>query len=214
MKHIIFGVFATLVIILVLMGNITIEGSAMRNRDLKNALHSSLEQALRDSVSKENYSATDNELLLADALFLLTRQLNANDKGMSLEVDVVDVDAEKGLICVHATETYTGINGRPGKAEDSATVVLEREIPKQRYDITYTLPEDIQKELLLPETVRSYCIEERSPIKIPDTPSAIDKKGWSIKAWKDKKTNTNYTSAELSSMKASKDLSFEAVVQK
>ena len=214
MKHIIFGLCATMLILSILMNTTTIEGSAMRDRDMKNALHTALEQALLDAVHRENYDAADNDLLLADTSALLIEQLNAKDKNLSLTLDVAGVDAKAGLLSVHARETFTYPNGKTGSVEDEATIVLEREIPKQYYQIVYSLPKNIRDQLLLPEQIRSYTIEERSPIMVPPTPAMLSENGWKISSWVDTKTNASYTEEQLSKMTASCNMNLVAAVKK
>ena len=214
MKHIVFGICATLLILSILLNTMTIEGSVLRDRDMKNALHSALEQALLDAVCRENYDVSDNELLLADATALLMEQLNTKDENLKLALDIAGIDAKDGLLSVHAKETFTYPNGQIGTVEDEATILLEREIPKQRFEISYVLPKNIQNQLLLPEMVRSYCIEERSPLLVPKTPQALSQKGWSIVAWIDKTTNASYTREQLLNMTANTDMTLMAVVEK
>ncbi|MBR1628200.1 MAG: hypothetical protein IJ679_02895 [Lachnospiraceae bacterium] len=214
MKHIVFGMCAALLIVSILMNTMTIEGTSLRNREMKNALHCALEEALQDAISREHYDTADNELLLADATALLMNQLNANDKNLTLSLDIAGVDARAGLLSVHASETFTYPDGQTGEVEDTATVILEREVPKNRYNIVYEIPKATMETLLLPKEVRRYCIEERQPLSVPDTPSVMSEKGWTISAWVDKTTNTSYTRDQLLKTIASKDMTLVAVVEK
>ena len=212
MKHVVFGLCATLIIIAILMNAVAIEGSGIRERDLKSALHAALEQALYDAATRESYTTEDSRLLLADAAALLLPRLNSNDKNLSVSLYVAGADAEKGLLCVRATETFTRPNGRLKTIEDEATVILEREIPKQIYTISYLLPQKLQNELLLPKTVRRYCIEEGSLYMVPDTPKALKSRGYDIQSWLDKKTGASYTKSQLEKLAVSKDMELWAVV--
>ncbi len=213
MKHIIFGIGATLIIVMILMNTVTIEGLEMRERDMKNALHAALEEALSDVVSLENYNGWDDELLIADVTALLMERLNANDKNLSLELDVAGVDAKAGLLSVHVKETFTYPNGRTGEIEDVATVVLENEMPKRRYEIVYTLPSDVVKKLLTPKVIKSYYVEERDRFPIPKTPDALASRGMRIVSWLEKNSGTSYTNEQLSRRSPEKDMKLEAVVR-
>ena len=213
MRHIIFGLGSTLLIILILTATLSIEGANVRNREVKNALHAALENAIYSSFSKEGYDIKNNDLLVADVTALLLEQLNSNDENLSLSVDIAKVDAKRGLLSMRVTEEYTFPNGKIGKVQDEATIVLEKEISKNRHNIVYRLPKSFAKTIGIPANIRSYCIEEKQKCKVPDDPTILREKGYQIQGWVDKSDNKEYSNKQLESLPATKDMILVANIE-
>lgn len=213
MKHIVFGLCATVLIISILMTSVTIEGAAMREREMKNALHAALEEAMHSVLVKEEYSLDDDELLIADVTALLLEQLNVEDNRLKLTVNVAGVDAKKGLLSMNVKEEFSYPNGQTGTIEDEATIILEREIPKQVYSVVFLLPEETADALLIPQEIRRYGIEERQKCKVPNTPSVLTEREQSIVSWTDAETNASFTPEQLRETEVVRDMTFVAVVK-
>lgn len=213
MKHIVFGLSAAVLIVVMLMTSVTIEGAAIRNREMKSALHAAMEEAVHSALAKEAYSLDDDELLVADMTALLLEQLNAEDDRLRLSIDIAGADAKKGLLSVHVKEEFSYPNGRTGTVEDEATIILEQEIPKQEYSVVFLLPEEVADELMLPQEIRRYGIEEQRNCKVPDTPSILTGRGMCVVSWTDVETNASYTPEQLRETEVTGDRTFVAVVK-
>lgn len=213
MKYVLFGLCSLVLIVSILMTTVTIEGSSIRKREVNNALHAALEDAMVSVFTKETSSFKNNDLLIADVTALLIEQLNAKDKNLQLEVDVAAADAQKGLLSLHVTEAFTYPNGKTGKVEDEATIILEQEVPKPYHRLTYRLPKNITEELLVPETIRTYYIEEQQKCKVPQTPSLLEQSGFVVTSWVDHSSNVSYTGQQLAETNISKNMNLVAVVK-
>ncbi len=185
----------------------------MREREVKNTLHAALEEAMRSVFVKESYALEEDELLIADVTGLLIEQLNAEDNRLKLTVDIAGVDAKKGLLSMRVREEFSYPNGKTGMVEDEATIILEREIPKQTYSIVFLLPQETAEALLVPQEIRRYGIEERKKCKVPEVPSALADRGQSIVSWTELKTNAAYTPEQLRETEVMRDMTFVAVVK-
>ncbi len=213
MKHVVFGLCAAILIISILMATITIEGASIRKREIKNALHTAMEEAMTSVLTRECNSLENDDLLVADVTALLLEQLNSNDKNLKLQVDVAAADAQRGLLSLHVTEQFTYPDGRTGTVEDEATMILEQEESKSYYRLTYRLPAQITDELLVPEVIQTYTIEEQQKCKVPQTPSLLEQKGFMISSWTDSETNTSYTSDQLAAKDVVNNMDLIAVVR-
>lgn len=176
MKYIMYGLVGGAIVILSLVAVITIEGRTTRENEMDNALLDSVEETMEEMMMQETYSlAEKNEYIAAFHQCLLNR-INAGtkdhyDKNLSIVVEVMGCDVEKGLLSVRVTETFTHPNGNIGKAECEATAVLEQTNPKNHYTITYYIGDEIYKR---------YCMEEGQAMKIPKNPYIAGKifVGW------------------------------------
>lgn len=213
MKHVVFGLCSMVLVVSILMTTVTIEGATSQERKMKNALHAALERAMLNALTREEYDLDDDDLLIADVTAYLMEQMDTEDGRAKLSVDIAGVDAEKGLLSMRVTKEFSYPNGQTGTVEDEATIILEREISKQIYSVVFMLPEEMADELLIPQEIRRYGIEERQKCKVPDTPSALAACGKSVVSWMDAETNASFTAEQLRETEVVRDMTLVAVVK-
>ena len=166
-----------------------------------------------DNISTDHIAPGRLFHLRSDLQEFSKHVLEDADENFALTVDVAGVDAKKGLLSVHITEEYTHPNGKVGKLETTATIVLEQEEGKPVYEISYLIPEDLRKqaselEQPLPSVYKRYIQEEGETLRAPENPPSIGSKHFV--AWADANGAT-YTSEQLKTMKADKALSLNAI---
>ena len=212
MKQITFGISGVLLIVVILMTTLSIEGASSKERKLKQAFRYAMAEAMESALKKDSFSAEDDDLLVADVMALLIERLDV-DENATLQVDVAAVDSKKGLLSLHVTEEFVNASGEMERIEDEATILLEREQQKSQYQISYLLPEKVAEELLYPQVIRAYRLEEGCLCKVPQTPSILEGTGRGITGWMDTETNTTYTAEQLRSLPVSHDMTLEAVIK-
>ena len=93
----------------------------------KNELDANLSAAMKNSMEvlkiDETYAIddSDNQQLIADFIQNFLVSMNSNS---DFEIDILGVDAEKGLLSVRVTETYPSLFGK-GSVSAARTVVLD-----------------------------------------------------------------------------------------
>lgn len=130
MKNVGFGVSLALIILVVVIGIITIGNKDIRETDSNEALATTVDAVLDNMTLSEKYTIKNNEEFVADFTQSLIQEIstgkNGDDKNLSIKVDIMNVDLEKGLLSLRITETYTHPNNKVGKIQYETTVVLEQ----------------------------------------------------------------------------------------
>ncbi len=152
MKQVIFGVMCSFIVVLVIVAVMTVEGRSTRENEADNALSAAVDEVMENLLTKKKYNIENNEEFVADFCEALLEQIQAgsdkdSDKNLSVQVDIAGVDYEKGLLSVHVTEKFTHPNGKIGTLECTSTAILDQRAEKQRYTVTYNLPDRLYKQL-------------------------------------------------------------------
>ncbi|MBQ1597580.1 MAG: hypothetical protein IIT72_00130 [Lachnospiraceae bacterium] len=188
MKHAIFALVSGGMILMVVLAIMTVHGRDLRQGELEEALSLSAKQALEGAVISGDTKVHDKDALSASFMQLfLNRIKGEEDPGLKVQVDILQADVKKGMLCVHAKEWYTHPDGRKGSCEATATYIVERESRKKSCQVSYYIPWDIARELGLDYVkgentlYRRFAVSEGKKIKDPGVPPDVGKMhftGW------------------------------------
>lgn len=124
MKKALYGVFGIVVILIFILIWFTIDGRAIRQTELDNALTISMENAMDMLLLDEGRPLNEEEWISMFLESLVVQIESSSD----LILTIVDCDMEKGLLSVEATLGYTHIIGTRGNVSAFRTVILEQYI--------------------------------------------------------------------------------------
>ncbi len=181
MKHIIYGLAASIMILLVVLGVLTVEGRTAREQKLKDSVQQAAASTLYSIYQEKNVNMESQDILVDEFTKRLRQLLHSDTSGqqdapVEFQVKVAGVDAQHGLLSVHVTETFTHPNGRKGTASCDTTAVIEQPKDTPCYTISYRYPNRLYKE---------YTLLEGMSWKQPANPSV---KGQAFQYWVDDAT--------------------------
>ncbi len=161
MKHMIYGLVCTMVLVFILMSALTIQGRTLRHTEAQQALAESVDGALRSMMEGEDSSIENADLFAADLLQALLAQTNSTS---DLTVSVLEADVVHGILSVEITERYRHPNGNEGTVCAFRTVIFDREIreEKEKFKVSfYTGDKELYKTYTIPKD--GYCSMPVSP---------------------------------------------------
>ena len=141
-----------IIISLVLMTTMTffiveaLHAREYRTVELSEAVDNALEAAMNNVAFDKGYRIHSDEELVEDFKQLLMTSI---DSASLIDVEVLKVDYEKGILEVNVTEHFKYINGRTGTISKRANVILDRqENEKKYYTVRYYVDDSIYQSLL------------------------------------------------------------------
>ena len=180
---------AAIIISLVLMTIMTffiveaLHAREYRTVELSEAVDNALEAAMNNVAFDKCYTIHNNDELVEDFKQLLMTSI---DSASEIDVEVLKVDYEKGILEVNVTEHFKYINGRTGAISKKASVILDRqEYEEKYYTIRYYVDDSIYK---------SYVIAEGKALIVPKAPQM---EGHSFAGWRDVSGNTLDINSQL-----------------
>ena len=121
MKNMLVAFYAAIIAFLIILIGFTIHGRSIRQVELDNALKSSMENAMTILLYEEGKPQTEEEWT-SDFIQSFAQQINSNS---DLEIVIIEVDMEKGLLSVEATLTWYHPIGTKGSVSSFRTAILE-----------------------------------------------------------------------------------------
>lgn len=180
---------AAIIISLVLMTIMTffiveaLHAREYRTVELSEAVDNALEAAMNNVAFDKCYTIHNDDELVEDFKQLLMTSI---DSASQIDVEVLKVDYEKGILEVNVTEHFKYINGRIGAISKKASVILDRqEYVEKYYTVRYYVDDSIYK---------SYVLAEGKALIVPKTPQM---EGRSFAGWRDASGNMLDTSSQL-----------------
>lgn len=167
--------FVTILLgILTVVMVITMGGRMNRSTEIRSNIASAAEDTVSAAKMKENYTVMNNQEMLSDFAESMSMAMDSNG---TLEMKVMGVDFEKGILSVNVNEKFTNPNGNEGLVKDSGkTVILNKlvEDPVMTYTITF------YKNAGDTEIYKKYVLNAGDTIPVPATPSLDGKTftGW------------------------------------
>lgn len=122
MKNVMVAYGLVLFLVLSCFVGLTIYGHNSRQNEAEEALAAAAEQALSNLTVEKQYSISSTEEFIADFTQRLVVGIDSNS---DIEVNILAVDIEKGLLDVEVIETYRQVNGSTGKASYRKTVIFD-----------------------------------------------------------------------------------------
>ncbi len=240
MKQVVQGVFLFAIALLTVLSVMVVSGRNRSEKDLTEALSTTLSETLENMAVSGVYSIRDTEEFKADFTELFIDQLNLDpvsvkddgegvsieEDSLTLRIDFAVADPKKEVLMVHVLERVAYPNGSDALIEDSAAVIFNEESEYREYAVSYLIEEEeIESRGLMTETeYHSYEEEEGQCFQAPTDPS--DENGnlhpvrWiCIKAPEDGKehrikpyeeSKRKYTAEELRTMEIDGDYVFQA----
>lgn len=126
-----------LVCILVLTGAtiFAIEGKTTRQNELDANLSSAMDRSMEIMTVDKKYDIENNEQLIADFIQNFLVRLNSNS---DVTIDILGVDAEKGLLSVRATETFPSLFGESSVSATRTIILDDYENTEEEYfEVTF-----------------------------------------------------------------------------
>lgn len=164
-----------------------IYGQTTRQNELQDTLSTAVEQSLENMKFKKNYTINNTDEFIADFVQSLTLSIESDS---DIEVNVLNVDTDKGLFDVEVKEKFRYPNKKKGTITCRKTIVLDE---YQRDKDTYHFVKFVtQKEYKSNDFVefKTYSVSDKSIVIFPqEEPTIKDHKfkGWSL----EKPTNDN-----------------------
>jgi hypothetical protein len=198
MRNVVIGICSFVFFLLLLMVGYTVTGREKRYAELESALNFAMEQTMERLEYPDEFSPVNDEQLAALFEQLFLAQITAK---ADYEIQILDIDCEKGLLSVEVTEHYTHLNGHAGSITAQKLVLLDQtegEGACKTVELTFWVGEQVY---------RRYEMTAGSAIVIPRTPYL--EKG-TFAGWRSLDDGKLYTEDELNGMKINGDLSFLA----
>ena len=195
MKNIAQGIVLTIITILFCVVTATIGSSQIREAKIKQILATAVDNAVEDAVNNGAYSIETRNEFVAEVLEELvdsyytesevtakgeeesaTKKVeNAKDK---LSVEIMEADADKGILSIRATVEYEKAGKRTGTVSYDRTCVLTDNVPLGYSTITYKNTDG--------RIIKKYTVQLREQFPTPTPPK---KDGYAFSYWMDKDEN-------------------------
>lgn len=171
MKNIIIGICSIALIGILLLTVYTIHGRNIRQAELNHALADAMEQTVAKTGTAHVDGPKSNEELTSLFLEKFMAQVESDSK---VEIHILDVDWEKGLLSAEAVLTYLHPTGKEGSVSSRQTMIRESHSEKEEKEfcsVSYIVGEDSYK---------IYHIQKGSTIMVPGAPEIPGKvfQGW------------------------------------
>jgi hypothetical protein len=198
MRNIVIGICSFVFFLLLLLVGYTVAGREKRYAELEGALNFAMEQTMERLEYPDENSPTNDEQLVALFEQLFFAQVTAK---ADYEIQILDVDCEKGLLSVEVTEHYTHLNGRAGSISAQKLVLLDQaagDETDKMVELTFWVGEQVY---------RRYELTAGSAMVIPRPPYL---ETGTFGGWQSLDDGKLYSEDELKRIKINDDLSFIA----
>lgn len=180
---------AAIIISLVLMTIMTffiveaLHAREYRTVELSEAVDNALVAAMNNVALGKCYRIDNDDELVEDFKQLLMTSI---DSASQIDVEVLKVDYEKGILEVNVTEHFKYINGRVGTISKKASAILDRqEYEDKYYTVRYYVDDNVYK---------SYVIAEGGTMIVPKAPQM---EGYQFVGWQDISGNMQGDSGQM-----------------
>ena len=243
MKQILQGIVLGSIALLTILSVMVVSGRDRAEKELKEALSTTLSETLENMAITGVYSIEDEDAFKADFVELFIDQMNlhpfhtgtdgevvtVDDDALTLRIDFAVADVEKEILMVHVIERVKYPNGSDAVVEDSAAVVFNEESELREYAAVYRIAqEEIEsRKLASSEVFHSYEEEEGQHFHVPEAPRDEDGREHPVR-WicvsapadgrshvirTNEESPRSYTSEELRALTIDGDYVFQAVFE-
>lgn len=167
--------FVTILLgILTVVMVITMGGRMNRSTEIRSNIASAAEDTVSAAKMKENYTVTNNQEMLSDFAESMSMAMDSNG---TLEMKVMGVDSDKGMLSVNVNEKFTNPNGNAGLIKDDGKTVILNKLTEEKLQ-TFTVT--FYKNAGDTEIYKKYVLNEGEAIPVPAAPSQDGKTftGW------------------------------------
>lgn len=192
MKNVIISIGLVMMMIITILILYTIYGQNTRQNEVEEALTVAVEQTLENMKIDKSYDVNSVEEFIAD---FNQNLILAIESDSTLEVNILSVDIEKGLLDVEVVETFVQPNGSKGTVSCRKTVILEeyKNYAPAYYSVDFLAEKEYKSAVF--SNFKTFSICENSNVIVP---SAFPvQEGHSFVGWSlDKPTAANGYSPE------------------
>lgn len=203
MKNIIIGLSSIVILLLAILIVFTTFGRQTRINELNNGLNNAMQIAIEMIKEDPEYSPKSNEDLVADFMQAFAMHI---DSSSDIEIEILDVDYELGLLSVRATAKYKHLIGTDGSVSVEKTMVLEKYEKENAVTYSYITY------LVDGKSYRSYEVKNGDKHILPPNPSISGK---TFVGWQFVNPDGNgvvYTVNQLKEMKVTNEVTYMAVL--
>lgn len=162
MKNIFIGIFSFLFLVVFSLIGFTIQGRTTRQTELEQAMTSGMEKTMQMLYEKDEYTAVTDEEMVAFFLESVTIQIESTSQ---LTVNIIEADAEKGLLSAEGILTYKHPIGTEGHVTCKKTIILEQYMTGAEEDTK------VIQFLVNDDTYKVYNLSEGSAFIDPGIPT-------------------------------------------
>ena len=123
MKNVFLGSVITMCGVLFLVIVMTLSGKQLRANELRNAVDNALISTVENQFDEKSYDVNNTDEFIADFMQALLVQINSD---CSIEIHILNVDQEKGLLSVEVIEHFYHPIGTEGQISVQRTVIMEQ----------------------------------------------------------------------------------------
>lgn len=123
MKEAVLAMLALLLVMLTGISVYTVYGREIRKSELEESMTNAMEETMRMVYEEKTYPINSEKEMIADFILHLCYQMNSDG---DLELEILHVDFERGLLDVKATEKFRHFTGRIGTITCRRTIILEQ----------------------------------------------------------------------------------------
>lgn len=167
--------FITIILgILTIVMTVTMCGRMNRSTEIRSNTDSAAEDTVSAAKVTEDYAIASNQEMLSDFMESMSVAMDSNG---ALEMKVMGVDFDKGMLSVNVNEKFTNPNGNAGLIKDDGkTVILNKLTEEQIKTFTVTFYKNAGDT----EIYKKYVLNEGEAIPVPAAPSQDGKTftGW------------------------------------
>ena len=123
MKNVFLGSVITMCGVLFLVIVMTLSGKQLRANELRDAVDNALISTVENQFDEKSYDLNNTDEFIADFMQALLVQINSD---CSIEIRILNVDQEKGLLSVEVIEHFYHPIGTEGQISVQRTVIMEQ----------------------------------------------------------------------------------------
>ena len=123
MKNVFLGSVITMCGVLFLVIVMTLSGKQLRENELRDAVDNALISTVENQFDEKSYDVNNTDEFIADFMQALLVQINSD---CSIEIRILNVDQEKGLLSVEVIEHFYHPIGTEGQISVQRTVIMEQ----------------------------------------------------------------------------------------
>lgn len=200
MKNIIYGGAGIAIIVIVSAILLSVMGRSARSHELNLAVARAVKNTVQTGYERACEEGNNESLTEEMTAYLGQAVLQSVHSEASVEIDILEMDPEKGIVSARVTEEFTYPNGKSGRVSVVKTAIADRQELKETQNCTirYYVGDWLYKE---------YSIFKGDAVIVPKEPSVSGKQ---FKGWVSKSDHTEKPDA---GMEVEKNYDFEAVFE-
>lgn len=166
MKYVWITIVSAVVATLIIVSIMLISNKSQRETELNNAVNSASKEALESVFLEYSSFASkeegDNALKERFEQKLKEKIINGNeidkDNNLNIEIEYKNIDSKEGILSATVKEQYTHVGGGIGTITSEVTVLVDEELSKKQYNLSY---------MVNGRLYRNYMLNEGEEVIIP-----------------------------------------------